>query len=191
MASPNGLSLGGNIYYVAHHKYYITAFLICFNLLTEQFNIISLPEEIAEDNCFHYPFRSNDVLVAFKDKLAIARDENREGAITVWTLEDATTWSKQGFHIPPFREGFGYEEEFRFIGTARKGELIFAPQYGAFLHDDVWTIKQYVVYYDPITNTTEMGRINEEYFRDFPGQIKPFLDHIENPALSKIGLLQF
>ncbi|CAE5963201.1 unnamed protein product [Arabidopsis arenosa] len=150
----------------------------------EEFSIISLPQEIEVENYFLY--RSCDMLVTFNGKLAIARDENEDGALTIWNLEeDATTWCKKQFLVPLFREGFE-EEGFKFIGTVGSSVHIYAPRYDSFLPRYESVIDQYVIYHDPNKQIVEKVRIEGD-FRDFAGSIEPFLDYIENPALSPIG----
>lgn len=89
------------------------------------------------------------MLITYNGKLAITRDENEDGALTIWNLEgNRTTWCKKHVFVPLFREGFE-RESFKFIGTVGTSEHIYAPQYDNFLPRYASFIDQYVIYYDP------------------------------------------
>ncbi|CAA7059588.1 unnamed protein product [Microthlaspi erraticum] len=101
------ICINGVVYYYAWVTQEIS--LISFDLISEEFNVIKLPEDIP-------------VLVKYTGKVALASwSENK---LDVWVLEDAKKqeWSKVSIVLP-----FTINLVFVFRGTLSTGELIFSP----------------------------------------------------------------
>ncbi|WZY74218.1 hypothetical protein YC2023_006458 [Brassica napus] len=110
-----GICLNGVLYYYAWIKN--EGALISFDLISEEFNVVKLPEDI---HC----------LVNYTGKVATTRwPTGNYTEVHLWVLEDASKqeWSKVSICVPFLRELAGKNHGFRFRGTVSTGELIFSP----------------------------------------------------------------
>ncbi|XP_056851587.1 F-box/kelch-repeat protein At3g04660-like isoform X2 [Raphanus sativus] len=111
--STKGICINGILYYYAWIQN--EGALISFDLISEEFNAIKLPEDI---KC----------VVNYNGKIAIASLTTINGEVHIWVLEDASKqeWSKVSFVVPSWIDLVG-KNGFRFRGTLSTGELIFSP----------------------------------------------------------------
>ncbi|KAJ4886176.1 F-box/kelch-repeat protein [Raphanus sativus] len=109
-----GICINGILYYYAWIK--SEASLISFDLISEEFNAIKLPEDIP-------------CVVNYTGKVAIASWPTRNGEVHLWILEDADKqeWSKVSIVVPSWIDLIDIHHGYRFRGTLSTGELIFSP----------------------------------------------------------------
>ncbi|XP_056843708.1 F-box/kelch-repeat protein At3g04660-like isoform X2 [Raphanus sativus] len=106
-----GICLNGVLYYYAWIKN--DASLISFDLISEEFNVVKLPED-------------NPCIVNYNGKVAITSWPTADGEVHLWVLEDATKqqWSKVSIVVPSWQELVGKNRSFRFRGTV---STVFSP----------------------------------------------------------------
>ncbi|CAH8353297.1 unnamed protein product [Eruca vesicaria subsp. sativa] len=111
-----GICINGVLYYYAWIQN--KGALISFNLISEEFNVIKLPEDIHR-------------LVNYTGKVAITSCLTANGEVHLWVLEDASKqeWSKVSIVVPIWRELVEKNHVFSFRGTVSTGELVFSPFY--------------------------------------------------------------
>ncbi|KAF8053466.1 hypothetical protein N665_1412s0008 [Sinapis alba] len=109
-----GICINGVLYYYAWIK--SEASLISFDLISEEFNAIKLPEDIP-------------CIVNYTGKVAITTWPTRNGEVHLWILEDANKqeWSKVSIVVPCWIDLIDIQHGYRFRGTLATGELIFTP----------------------------------------------------------------
>ncbi|CAA7048506.1 unnamed protein product [Microthlaspi erraticum] len=106
--SKGGLCINGGLYYYAWIKN--KGSLISFDLTSEEFSVIKLPEDSA-------------CLVNYTGKIALRRNHSI-GKLDLLVLEDAKRqeWSEVSVLVPSWIDSV----EFRFRGTLSTGELVFS-----------------------------------------------------------------
>ncbi|KAG2269645.1 hypothetical protein Bca52824_064200 [Brassica carinata] len=109
-----GICINGVLYYYAWIKN--EASLISFDLISEDFNAIKLPEDLT-------------CVVNYTGKVAITSWPTRHGEVHLWILEDANKqeWSKVSIVVPSWIDLVDIHHGYRFRGTLSTGELIFSP----------------------------------------------------------------
>lgn len=159
-----GICLNGVLYYYAWIKN--DASLISFDLISEEFNVVKLPEDIY-------------CLVNYTGKVAITRWPTADGEVHLWVLEDATKqqWSKVSIVVPSWQELVGKNRSFRFRGTVSTGELIFSP----FSSDRV---PFFFISYNLKENKTQKVLVRE--FGSPYDYIEVYFDHVESPMFCQI-----
>ncbi|RID81157.1 LOW QUALITY PROTEIN: hypothetical protein BRARA_A03755 [Brassica rapa] len=140
--------------------------LISFDLISEEFNIIKLPEDI---NCLN-------------GKIAISSLPTINGEVHIWVLEDASKqeWSKVSIVVPFWIDLVGTCRGFRFRGTLKgltdnvglsTGELIFSP---------VSCVKPfYFISYDLKENNAK--KVVVEGIGDPHASLEVYFNHVESP----------
>lgn len=159
-----GICLKGVLYYYAWIKN--EGALISFDLISEEFNVVKLPEDI---HC----------LVNYTGKVATTRRPTANGEVHFWVLEDATKqeWSKVLIVVPFFSELAGKNDGFRFRGTVSTGELIFSPFSSA-------TGPFFFISY-----SLKENKAQNVVVREFGGRsdyIEIYFDHFESPMFCQI-----
>ncbi|KAG2242258.1 hypothetical protein Bca52824_095900, partial [Brassica carinata] len=140
-----GLCLGGTIYYTAQARMFEQV-LMCFDLQTEEFRCIRLPEQLDDGLIFSQGQCVR--LVNFHGKPGLVEGDGMAvDLLSLWQLEDSkSSWFKREFNLPKTHLGLFEGDEHKFIGTGDVGELIYAPCYknvpGYQFHE------QYVIYYN-------------------------------------------
>ncbi|CAH8259320.1 unnamed protein product [Arabidopsis lyrata] len=159
-----GLCINGILYYYAWIQN--EGSLISFDLNSEDFNVIKLPQDI--------PF-----LVNYNGKIALTRQYSKLGPLYLWILEDARKqeWSKVSIVVPSWTELAG-NIFFNFRGTHSTGELIFAP---------VREIKPvYLISYDLKEDNAKQVEVGGGLVAGQNPSLIVYLNHVESPMfLSK------
>ncbi|XP_010468006.1 PREDICTED: F-box/kelch-repeat protein At3g04660-like [Camelina sativa] len=108
-----GICINGVVHYFAWIEY--AAYLVRFDLSSEDFSFIKLPQEI-------------ECLVNYNGKIALTKQCMSNSKLDIWVLEDASKgiWSKFSVLVPSWTDLVG-NNDFVFRGTLSTGELIFAP----------------------------------------------------------------
>ncbi|CAH8305885.1 unnamed protein product [Eruca vesicaria subsp. sativa] len=153
-----GICINGILYYYAWIKN--DGALISFDMISEEFNVITLPEDI---NC----------LVSYNGKIAISSWPTVNGEAHVWVLEDASKqeWSKVSIVVPSWIDLVGTDCGFRFRGTLSTGELIFSPTN---------MVKPfYFISYDLKENNAK--KVVVERLGDPYATLEVYFDHVESP----------
>ncbi|KAF3533197.1 hypothetical protein DY000_02043894 [Brassica cretica] len=134
--------------------------LISFDLISEEFNTIKLPEDI-------------NYLVNYNGKIAISSLPTINGEVHIWVLEDASKqeWSKVSIVVPFWIDLVGTCRGFRFRGTLSTGELIFSP---------VSCVKPfYFISYDLKENNAK--KVVVEGIGDPHASLEVYFNHVESP----------
>ncbi|CAH8300911.1 unnamed protein product [Eruca vesicaria subsp. sativa] len=95
-ARSSGIYFGGYLYYVAHVSEETADLLISFDLVTEVFKFVKLPDDLLTD----FDGQPGDRLVTFNNQLAIAQDDGDSNLLTLWLLDDKCSWFKREIIIP-------------------------------------------------------------------------------------------
>ncbi|KAF8091887.1 hypothetical protein N665_0433s0052 [Sinapis alba] len=108
----------GFMYYLASYKEKRS--LMSFDLSSEVFNVIKLPEDEI--------LQQFGKLVSHAGKITVATLDCT-GPLDLWVLEDVNkeVWSKAVVVVPSPAERFGMSHGFEFRGILGTGEIIFAP----------------------------------------------------------------
>lgn len=159
-----GICINGILYYYAWIQN--EGSLISFDLNSEDFNVIKLPQDI--------PY-----LVNYNGKVALTRQYSKLGILYLWILEDAgkQEWSKVSIVVPSWTELAG-NIFFNFRGTLSTGELIFAP---------VREIKPvYLISYDFKEDNAKQVEVGGGLGAGQNPSLIVYLNHVESPMfLSK------
>ncbi|KAG2269646.1 hypothetical protein Bca52824_064201 [Brassica carinata] len=152
-----GIDKDGFVYYLAYYKKKRS--LMSFDLSSEDFNVINLPED--------QMLQQFGELVNHAGKITIANQGYRN--VELWVLEDANkgVWSKAAVVFPPV----GSLCFFALKGILNTGEMIFAPR----LSPNPY----FFICYDPKSNKVReivIHGIREDY-RD---TIQVFSNHVES-----------
>ncbi|KAG7540958.1 F-box domain [Arabidopsis thaliana x Arabidopsis arenosa] len=166
-----GICMNGVVYYLASFNDELSKSLISFNLSSEDFDVIHLPEDIKH--------RGPYSLVNYSGKIAIT-SYSCDGTLDLWVIKDASKqeWSKATLLVPCLTNFVG-DQRFRFKGTFSTGELIFAPC--------TFPNPYFFIYYD--LKGKKARKLVIEEIRDDLASFKLFLDHVESPMfLPKVCL---
>ncbi|CAN6922305.1 unnamed protein product, partial [Brassica oleracea] len=144
------------------------ASLISFDLISEEFNAIKLPEDIP-------------CVVNYTGKVAITSWPTRNGEVHLWILEDANKqeWSKVSIVVPSWIDLIDIHHGYRFRGTLSTGELIFSP----------WTLPINPLYFisynlkENIAKKVVVEELEEPY-----ASREVYFDHVESPMFCQIML---
>ncbi|KAF8091888.1 hypothetical protein N665_0433s0053 [Sinapis alba] len=152
-----GICINGILYYYAWIQN--EGALISFDLISEEFNVITLPEDIY-------------CLMNYTGKVAIASWPTISGEVHVWVLEDASKqeWSKVSIVVPSWIDLVGMEV-FRFRGTLSTDELIFSPA--------IFVKPFYFISYDLKENNAK--KVVVEGIGDPYASLEVYFNHLENP----------
>lgn len=153
-----GICINGVVYYYAWIK--SEGSLISFDLISEEFNVIKLPEDIRH-------------LVNYNGKIALTRQSN--GKLHICVLEDASKqeWSKVSLLLPSWTDFVDENPYFRFRGTLSTGELIFLLQH---------PVKPFsFIRFDLKENIAK--RVVVEGVGDKFSSLEVYFDHVESPMV--------
>ncbi|XP_010468008.1 PREDICTED: F-box/kelch-repeat protein At3g04660-like [Camelina sativa] len=158
-----GICINGVVYYHAWIR--SKRFLISFDLISEEFNVIKPP---ADDGGFQN-------LVNYNGKLALAYRHVNNTVVHLWVLEDAcseTKWYRSFVAClsSSWRELAG-KVDFELRGILSTGELIFAPL------SPINPV--HLISFDPKRNFAK--KIVVEGLGDNVSSFKVYLDHVESP----------
>ncbi|EOA34437.1 hypothetical protein CARUB_v10021972mg [Capsella rubella] len=181
--STQGLCIEGVLYYVAQPSSGKSLVIMCFNLSSEDFSVIEVPERVENSRVNDHRWK----LVNYKGELAMVDDyEFKSGILDEWSESDngffdiwirkeaARNWENKNFEIPHWGESVGFHKFF-FKGTIATGELVFAPY--------CWPLRGqlYVLCYD--TDTRDLRRFDVEGMVDRYFFVRTFLDHVDSTWL--------
>lgn len=177
-----GICLGGTIFYTAQARMFEQV-LMCFDLQTEEFRCIRLPEQLDDGLIFSRGLCVR--LVNFDGQpVLVEEDGTAADLLTLWQLEDSN-WYKREFNLPKTRLGLFEGDAHKFIGTGNGTcELIYAPCYKNV--PGYQFREQCVIYHDYVRGTVTKVQIQGD-FNGCEGEIEPFLDYIESTALISTG----
>nr|VDD53342.1 unnamed protein product [Brassica oleracea] len=144
----------------------IESSLISFDLISEEFNAIKLPEDIP-------------CVVNYTGKVAITSWPTRNGEVHLWILEDANKqeWSKVSIVVPSWIDLIDIHHGYRFRGTLSTGELIFSP----------WTLPINPLYFisynlkENIAKKVVVEELEEPY-----ASREVYFDHVESPMFCQM-----
>ncbi|CAH8305894.1 unnamed protein product [Eruca vesicaria subsp. sativa] len=159
-----GICINGVLYYYAWIK--DEAFLISFDLISEEFNAIKLPEDI---KC----------VVNYNGKVAISSWPTRHGEVRLWILEDASKqeWSKVSIVVPSWIDLIDIRHGYRLRGTLSTGELVFVPR--------TFPINPfYFISYNLKENIAKKVVVEELGEHDASREI--YLGHVESPIFCQM-----
>lgn len=153
-----GICINGVVYYYAWIK--SEGSLISFDVSSEEFNVIRLPEDIR-------------YLVNYNGKIALPRQSN--STLNLWILEDASKqdWTKVSLLVPSWTDLVG-TQRFGFKGTISTGELIFTS-----LHYPCSSKPFFFISYDLKENNAKkvvVGGIGYSY-----ASMEFYFGHVESP----------
>ncbi|XP_010451114.1 PREDICTED: putative F-box protein At4g29970 [Camelina sativa] len=136
--------------------------LISFNLMSEDFNVIELPD------------RRFSKLVNYGGKIALTDGTICRGTLDLWVLKDFSNqeWSKCSLLVPSLTNLVGDDECFTFRGALRTGELIFVPFY--YKNPKPFSFICYDLNVNHARKVVIEGLGNDH-------RAKVFLDHVESP----------
>ncbi|EOA34872.1 hypothetical protein CARUB_v10022454mg [Capsella rubella] len=170
-----GLFKGEALYYGAHDTNSNKSLVMCFNLRSETFSVIELPNQVNF-------FRRGWDLVNYYGKVALSIIDNQDnGVLSIWVRNAMGEWSREeDIVVSRWKETIETKRRFRFKGTVGTKELVFAPD--AFDHES-----PYVVYYN--TDSKNLRRFHIEVL-DVPPRltsdyvrVRTFLDHVDSAWL--------
>ncbi|CAH8259319.1 unnamed protein product [Arabidopsis lyrata] len=155
-----GVCINGVVYYYAWIK--SEGSLISFDLISEEFNVIKLPEDI-------------QCLVNYNGKIALA-SFCKLGTLDLWVLEDASKqeWSKVSLLVPSWTDLVVDENlYFKVRGTLSTGELIFTP---------TRPVRPfYFISFDLKENSAK--KVVVEEIGDNFASLEIYFDHVESPMV--------
>lgn len=171
-----GLFKGGFLYYGARSSC-DKSLVMSFNVRSEDFTVIGLPEEVQIDHRWRLVNYNGEV--ALVDDTAfdfgIVKESNGNGGFELWVRNETEgSWGRKIIEIPHWEELVG-NMEFFFKGTTGTRELVFAQDY-------VIEGSVFVVYYDPLTQNLRRFTI-EGVAGDQLYDVLTFLDHVDSTWL--------
>ncbi|CAA7031688.1 unnamed protein product [Microthlaspi erraticum] len=149
----NAICKGGVLYYGAWYRDE-KHFIVSFNVTSEEFNVIDLPEGIKTD--------AYSNMVNYNGEIALVN-------------ETAGNWRTNRIEVHHWEEESAGDLTFCFRGTVGTGELVFTPDYepqGPF----------FVLYYDTVTKKLTRVEI-QGVAGTGDHMVRTFLDHVDSPLL--------
>ncbi|XP_010431476.1 PREDICTED: putative F-box protein At1g70960 [Camelina sativa] len=160
-----GLYKDGVLYYGAR-SHTDKSLLMSFNLSSEVFTVIELPEGV--DTLV-------EKLVIFKGEIALVKDPPANGSIQMMVRNEVSgEWGMVSFMIPQWKQTVE-DMVFYFIGTVGTRKLVFVPAYAR-------KGSLFVLYFDTATRDVMKYEIKGVVGNQFHS-IRTFLDHIDSPLL--------
>ncbi|KAL9311404.1 putative F-box associated interaction domain-containing protein [Arabidopsis thaliana] len=172
-----GLCKGGFLYYGADESNSDKSVVVSFNVSSEEFSVIELPEEVKIDHRWRLVNYNGEVALVDDSEFdfGIVKEPNGNGVFELWVRNETDgTWWRNCIEIPHWEQHVG-NMEFFFKGTIGTGELVFAQ-------DSVIERSFYVVYYDTVTQNLRTFTI-EGVARDQLHDVRTFLDHVDSTWL--------
>ncbi|XP_010465694.1 PREDICTED: F-box/kelch-repeat protein At3g04660-like [Camelina sativa] len=159
-----GLCSNGVVYYLAWIQLDLS--LICFDVRSEKFSLIELPNGGNVQYLSHYG-----------EKIA-AVNMLVPGTLDLWVLEDTNKphWSDVSIMIPSWTDSYGQFEFFTLRGRLGTGELVLAP---VFVIDPF-----FILCYD--LKEKKARKIQIEGIETHSTYIHVYLDHVESPMFLEL-----
>lgn len=144
--------------------------LVAFDLQTERFGVIPLPERAPEDG-------NKSELIVFLGRPGIVNYQTDNTSISVWILQDCfnEVWVRLTFVLPLNWNGLQEDQKYIIAGIAPTGEFLLVPQ--------ILSSHIFVVYYDTEKNSSrkvEISGLPEYKHNDLFSNILRFTYYEEN-----------
>ncbi|KAJ0096192.1 hypothetical protein Patl1_16562 [Pistacia atlantica] len=144
--------------------------LVAFDLQTESFRVITLPERAPQDG-----YKSD--LIVFGGRPGMVNYQTDNKRVSVWILQDCfnEVWVRHTFVLPLNWKGLQGEQKYIVAGTVPTGEVLLVPQ--------ILSSHLFVVYYDTKTNSSrkvEISGLPEYKHNDLFSNIISFTNYEEN-----------
>ncbi|CAA7060805.1 unnamed protein product [Microthlaspi erraticum] len=166
----DGLCKGGVLYYGATSGRGKKSLVMSFNVSSEKFSVIDLPEEVKLGNiCYVWK------LVNYNGEVALVHDNYVNGVVRMWVRNGVSgEWRRDFVEIPRWREIVG-DVYFSFRGTVGSGELVFT----AHVHRDS---SDFILYYNRVTQNLRRFIAVGQDVGHLP-HVETFLDHVDSVFL--------
>ncbi|EOA34186.1 hypothetical protein CARUB_v10021696mg [Capsella rubella] len=116
--STEGLFIDGVLYYEAERYSDKARVIMSFNVMSEEFSVIELSEQVRSDNSWH--------LVNYNEKIALPQPvDNKSRGLQMWVRDEMGVWSLRSIRIPPWKKAIGCKRLYFRGNIHGTNELVF------------------------------------------------------------------